>query len=280
MKRVFFFFLGKGDMAIENEVVLTKMKFFKNFQEKLLNAEDFVSNISMSEQDISTPLQVEEAILVNSAELEPNMVESKEDYLSEIFASTQLPCLYKFESEDSGVEMPSGANSPSTPTSSEQSFVVHSRESSCDSGNPNPPIQASSHLLFMEKSTQSLHTEPALCTYVQETNHTLLQDRQEDEIDNIPLEVVGDSGRLENKALVKNIESCEDGSVCAETVNTITGGDASEDTGPIIYAINAYEGNMEIDLQQQPLRKSTTSDSLDEYMDKCCRLSEVTITFN
>ncbi|MCJ8730621.1 hypothetical protein PDJAM_G00186600 [Pangasius djambal] len=264
---------GKGDMALESEVVLTKMKLFKNVHEKLLNTEDFASNVSMSEQDIPTPLKAEEEISVNSVAPEPNMVESKKDYLSAIFSSSQLPGLYKFESEDSGVEMPSGANSPSTPTGSEQSFVVHSRESSCDSGNPNPHIRASSCLLSLEQSTDSLQTEPASCTYAQETNLTVLQD--EDEMDNVQLEVVRDSERLENGTLVKASESSEDGSVCAETVDTITEGDAAEDTGSIIHAIDAYDGNMEVDLQQQPLRKSTTSDSLDEYMEECCRLSEV-----
>lgn len=266
-------------MALESEVVLTKMKFFKNFQEKLSGEsnEDSVSNMSMPEQDVPTPHQAEEAISVSSAAPEPNMVESKKDYLSAIF-----PGLYKFESEDSGVEMPSGANSPSTPTGSEQSFVVHSRESSCDSGKPNPHIRAGRHLLSLEKSTESLQTDPASCTYAQETNLTILQDSPEDEMDNVQLEVVRDSERLENGTSVKASESCEDGSVCTETVDTITEGDAAEDTGPMIHVIGAYEGNMEVDLQQQPLRKSTTSDSLDEYMDECCRLSEVTfnITFN
>lgn len=267
-------------MALESEVVLTKMKFFKNFQEKLLNTEDSVSNMSMPEQDIPTPLQAEEASSVTSAAPEPNMADSKKDYLSAIFSSTQLPGLYKFESEDSGVEMHSGANSPSTPTGSEQSFVVHSRESSCDSGNPNPHVRASSHLLSLEKSTGSLQTDPTSYTYAQETNITVLQDRPEDEVDNVQPEVVRDSERLENGTLVKASESCEDGSVCTEIVDTVIDGDADEDTGLTIHAIDAYEGNMEVDLQHQPLRKSTTSDSLDEYMDECCRLSEVTLTFN
>lgn len=266
---------GKGDMALESEVVLTKMKLFKNFHEKLLNTEDSVSNMSMSEQDIPTPLQSEEAISVNSAAPEPKMLESKKDYLSAIFSSSQLPGLYKFESEDSGVEMPSGANSPSTPTSSEQSFVVHSRESSCDSSNPNSHIQASSRLLSLEQSTESLQTESASCTYAQETKLTVLQDRPEDEMDNVKLEVVKDSESLENGTLEKASESCEDGSLCADTIDTITEGDADEDTGSIIHAIDTFDRNMEVDLQQQPLRKSTTSDSLDEYMEECCRLSEV-----
>lgn len=266
-------------MALENEVVLTKMKLFKNFHEKLLNTEDCVSNMSVFEQDISTPLQAEESLTsVNTAAPEPNMVESKKDYLSTIFSNSQLPGLYKFESEDSGVEMPSGANSPSTPTSSEQSFVVHSRESSCDSGNPNPHIRDSSHLLSLEQSTESLQTESASCTYVQETNLTVLQDRPENEMDSIQLEIVRDSERIENGMLVTASERCQDGSVCADTVDTITEGDAADHTGSISHAIDSYDRNMEVDLQQQPLRKSTTSDSLDEYMEECCRLSEVTIT--
>lgn len=266
-------------MALENEVVLTKMKLFKNFHEKLLNTEDCVSNMSVFEQDISTPLQAEESLTsVNTAAPEPNMVESKKDYLSTIFSNSQLPGLYKFESEDSGVEMPSGANSPSTPTSSEQSFVVHSRESSCDSGNPNPHIRDSSHLLSLEQSTESLQTESASCTYVQETNLTVLQDRPENEMDSIQLEIVRDSERIENGMLVTASERCQDGSVCADTVDTITKGDAADHTGSISHAIDSYDENMEVDLQQQPLRKSTTSDSLDEYMEECCRLSEVTIT--
>lgn len=41
-----------------------------------------------------------------------------------IFPESTLIKLDKFESEDSGVELPSEANSPSSPTSSEQSFAL------------------------------------------------------------------------------------------------------------------------------------------------------------
>ncbi|KAM9477755.1 uncharacterized protein Hap1MRO34_010541 [Clarias gariepinus] len=266
---------GKGDMTLESEVVLTKMKLFKNVHEKLLNTEDSVSNMSMSMQDIPIPLQAVEAISLNSATPEPNIVESKKDYLSAIFSSSQLPGLYKFESEDSGVEMHSGANSPSTPTGSEQSFVIHSRESSCDSGNPNPHIRASSCLLSLEKSTDSLQTEPESCTCAQETMLMVLQDGPQDELDHVQHEVVRDSEMLANGLMVKAPESAEDVSLCVETADTITEADAAEDTGLILHAIDAYDRNVEVDLQQQPLRKSTTSDSLDEYMEQCCRLSEV-----
>ncbi|TSK22806.1 hypothetical protein Baya_2164 [Bagarius yarrelli] len=262
-------------MALESEVVLTKMKFFKNVQEKLVNTEDSVSNMSMCDQDMSTTLQAEEAISVNSVAHETNIINAKTHYLSTIFSSSQLPGLYKFESEDSGVEMPSGANSPSTPTGSEQSFVVHSRESSCDSGNPNLHVRPSSHLLSLEKSTDSLQSEQSSCTYPQETNLAVLENRPEDEMDNGQLEVERDSEVLENGIMVTASKLCKDGLECAELVDTITDSETVEDTGSLPYAISAYEENIEVDLQQQPLRKSTTSDSLDEYMNECCRLSEV-----
>uniref|UniRef100_W5MT92 Si:ch211-250c4.4 n=1 Tax=Lepisosteus oculatus TaxID=7918 RepID=W5MT92_LEPOC len=37
----------------------------------------------------------------------------------------------------------------------------------------------------------------------------------------------------------------------------------------------AYDDMTEVELEEQPLQKYPTSDSLDEYMDECCRLSEV-----
>ncbi|XP_017580056.1 uncharacterized protein si:ch211-250c4.3 [Pygocentrus nattereri] len=268
---------GKGDMTLENEVVLTKMKFFNNVHEKPLNAEDTLSTVSMSmsEQDISAPLQAEEAISVHSAPPETNMEDSKKDYLSVIFSDSKLPILYKFESEDSGVEMPSGANSPSTPTGSEQSFVVHSRESSCDSGTLNPPIPSTSPILLLEQSTDSLETEQTSCMYDQEDNLMLLEDRPKDQTDSVLLESSGDSERAENGTLGNISEIHVDGLVCGDTAEERAEGEAAEDTESSNHSIEAYDGNMGAELQQQPLRKSTTSDSLDEYMEECCRLSEV-----
>ncbi|XP_072534062.1 uncharacterized protein [Salminus brasiliensis] len=266
---------GKGDMALENEVVLTKMKLFNNFQEKLLIAEDSVSTVSMSvsEQDVSVPLHAEEVISVHSAP--PNMEESKKDYLSAIFSDSKLPILYKFESEDSGVEMPSGANSPSTPTGSEHSFVVHSRESSCDSGTLNPPLPSSSPILLLEQSASSLETEQTSGTYTQEDELTILEGRPEDQTDSVLLEATGDSERSGHETLGDISEIHEDALVCADTVEERAESEVAEDTGSRRHSIEAYDGNTGVELQHQPLRKSTTSDSLDEYMEECCRLSEV-----
>ncbi|XP_066535461.1 uncharacterized protein si:ch211-250c4.3 isoform X2 [Hoplias malabaricus] len=262
---------GKGDIALENDVVLTKMKLFSNLQEKLLNAEDSVSTVSMSmsEQDMSAPLQAEEAISVHSAPAESSLEKSKKEYLSAIFADSKLPILYKFESEDSGVEMPSGANSPSTPTGSEQSFVVHSRESSCDSGTLNPPIPSSSPILLLEQSTGSLEAEQTSCIYDQEDNLTVLENRPENQTDNILPEITGDSERCEDGPLRNSFEIHEN------DLEEIVESETAEDTGSRNHCIKAYDDDTGSESQQQSLRKSTTSDSLDEYMEECCRLSEV-----
>ncbi|XP_030626235.1 uncharacterized protein LOC115808975 [Chanos chanos] len=269
---------GKGDMMLENEVVLTKMKLFHNFSDRLLNIDDSVSTISMtmSEQDASEPVQAE-VISVHSAPPEQVTV-PKTDYLSTIFSDSQLPRLYKFESEDSGVELPSGANSPSTPTGSEQSFVVHSRESSCDSGNPNSDTPASDPLLLLEKCPDTIETEQT-CTGARESDDLELENRTEaEERAYIHLaDITEVSEGAEDGTLRNTTEDCEGGLECPDsgltTAQTAETADESKQSSP--DSIEAYDGNTGAEFQQQPLRKSTTSDSLDEYMEECCRLSEV-----
>uniref|UniRef100_A0A3Q3QN11 Uncharacterized protein n=1 Tax=Monopterus albus TaxID=43700 RepID=A0A3Q3QN11_MONAL len=138
---------GDSNTVLDSEVVLTKLKLFSNFNERLLMADTATSAISRAERKILLPTKVSKVNShLDSKSRQPHM-ESGSDYLPTIFSDSQLPGLYKFESEDSGVELPSGANSPSTPTESEQSFVVHSRESSCGSCNLNSAQQASSNPL-------------------------------------------------------------------------------------------------------------------------------------
>ncbi|XP_076830930.1 uncharacterized protein LOC143476574 isoform X2 [Brachyhypopomus gauderio] len=264
---------GKEDVVVGSEVVLTKMKFFNAFHEKLLSAEDSVSTVSMSEseQDSSAPLQVEEMISLHSVAPEPTMIEPKKDYLSAIFSNGPLPRLYKFESEDSGVEMPSGANSPSTPTGSEQSFVVHSRGSSCDSSTLNSSIPANGPLLLLDQSTGSLEAVETSRTYTQEDHLTVLEDSPEDETDNILLGIAGDSEGPQDRASESLVSGGhEESLVGADTIEAeeMAGGD----TGSKCH--DADDGNTGLELKQQMVRNST-SDSLDEYMEECCRLSEV-----
>lgn len=262
-------------MTSESEVVLTKMKFFNNFQEKLLIAEDSLSTVSMSvsEQDVSIQLHGDEAISVHSAVPELNM--AKKDYLSGMFTSSKLPSLYKFESEDSGVEMPSGANSPSTPTGSEHSFVVHSRESSCDSGNQDSEIPVNSlPLHLLGQSTDSLQTEKAPCTCTQNNIPEVLQDRLENKMANVLPNLEGDLDVIESRTIEDTLESFTEDSACVGTLETRTNSEDNEESTPRSHVIEAYDGNVGVEVQQHPLRKSTTSDSLDKYMEECCRLSE------
>lgn len=259
-------------MALENEVVLTKMKLLNNFHEQLPNAEDSVSTVSMSvsEQDVSAAAQAEEAISINSAP-EPHTAELKKNYLSVMFANSQLPGLYKFESEDSGVEMPSGANSPSTPTGSEHSFVVHSRESSCDSGNQDSHVEADDPLHLLKQNTSLLKTEQITRMDMENSIQTVLELCQEDKMDNILLNAAGDK---ECRTFGDSSEVFQEAVFCVETVEVRAESEVEPNAESRSHAMEAYDGKMVLELQ--PLRKSTTSDSLDEYMEECCRLSEVT----
>ncbi|XP_033998078.1 uncharacterized protein si:ch211-250c4.3 isoform X2 [Trematomus bernacchii] len=251
---------GKGDRDAvqDSEVVLTKIKLFSNFQERLLMAEDLVSTLStasVSEQDISEP--------ITASELKYRLDEkSGPDYLSAIFSDSQLPRLYTFESEDSGVELPSGANSPSTPTGSEHSFVVHSRESSCNS-------------CILNSDPASLHDE-----------HTSEIHQAEDSVD-ISLSTAGDtqdnvfthSEELSPAVrvdLLTEREQCR-AEMCEQLQDTRAVRDrtCSEDTRPRKHSSpGACDDMMDNDCEPEPIGRSDTIDSLKDYMDQCCRLSE------
>ncbi|XP_052429176.1 uncharacterized protein si:ch211-250c4.3 [Carassius gibelio] len=267
---------GKGDIVLDNDVVLTKMKLLNNVPEKLLNVEDSIStiSISMSEQDNTEPLQADEVISVHSTAPETTVPEPKTDYLSSIFVDSELPRLYKFESEDSGVEMTSGATSPSTPTGSEQSFVVHSRESSCDSGNLNSLVPADNPL---EDSSVFLETEQTSFKCAKQDTLTILGDRTEEEnVDDDLIDIIADSERSKDRTLRNTMEDCKDAIEIMEAQEEITDTAMAEDTMSMSQcSIEAYDGKTGPEFHQRPLRKSTTSDSLDEYMEECCRLSEV-----
>ncbi|CAL8255659.1 unnamed protein product [Lota lota] len=282
---------GKGDMLLDSEVVLTKMKIFQNFSEKLLISEDSFStsscSVSVCEQEVSEPNRTsEENPHLNEGPSSPSE-DAGSNYLCAIFSDSQLPRLYKFESEDSGVELPSGANSPSTPTGSEQSFVVHSRESSCDSCRLNASALISDQRISSSKTCeseenqttgsstdadgdgvgddvedtllQSTMTEEELSFCIQQTDVTVVEELVEaccgDVLERSPDSVVQVVGS-ETQAAVEEEEMRP-----SEQPNMeLRDGEEEED---VFHPMTSA------------LRKSSTSDSLEEYMDECCRLSEV-----
>lgn len=211
---------------LDSEVVLTKIKCLRNFQERLHATDHCGSNATKDARLLHT--------------------EASDD-ASAIFPESQLTRLYKFESEDSGVEMPSGANSPSTPTSSEQSFALC--ESPCHSdqlaASPQEPRQAD------------------------RTDESVAPDAEDDS--------PSTSEELESSTLTEE-RSGEDGGGDA----TLGGGDGGECGANEARLLGEELPGLDrdstaTDKQSEDARGSGDEQSLEEYMDECCRLSEVSV---
>ncbi|XP_041922418.1 uncharacterized protein si:ch211-250c4.3 isoform X2 [Alosa sapidissima] len=267
---------GKGDALLDSEVVLTKMKVLNNF-EKLLSLDDSVSTLSLSVSEHGMP-ELSKAAEVSSVKSAPTGQESKDDYLSAMFSDPQLPRLYKFESEDSGVEMPSGATSPSTPSGSEQSFVVHSRESSCDSR----ALPSQEPLLLLgDECAEMLEMSD-----VHQLDETVIAGALETDLTEVDGLAEGEDteGQFEQETSDSDLERPEDGSL--RNPSELCEGESEQQrergserpAGEDDTRSRTECPDQACDdaaTEGAALRKSTTSDSLDEYMEECCRLSEV-----
>ncbi|XP_012710156.2 uncharacterized protein si:ch211-250c4.3 [Fundulus heteroclitus] len=270
---------GKEDRnaVLDSEVVLTKMKLFNNFNEKLLMAEDSVSTVStasVSDQDTLDPSKASEA---NSHLEDKPQIESGSEYLPAIFSDSRLSRLYKFESEDSGVELPSGANSPSTPTGSEKSFVVHSRESSCASCNlysgstsPNPLVTNSQN----SNVTEPKCSEKKLNTTV-DTQDNVLTDRKEFDPSAVTVKLY--IGEEMDRGEASGF-TCEDVREKSEHCDVVISSNVEKSSKSINVAEEPLTARCKdmtgTDVKTESLRRSDTRDSLEDYMDKCCKLSE------
>lgn len=186
-----------------------------------------------------------------------------------------LPKLAKFESEDSGVELPSGANSPSTPTGSEKSFVLHSRDSSCDSGVLSASSSPAAGHIIMRMCSDTVDaclcnsTNPEGCCArpvdVIQSSATSLEDAVNYSKGSNPDETFG---RSQGECLEDQLGERNDTSALP---TSLMGAERSSGD----HSKANLASLQEIPVQGHPLRKYPTSDSLDEYMDECCRLSEV-----
>ncbi|KAM4592197.1 uncharacterized protein PAE49_021556 [Odontesthes bonariensis] len=273
---------GKGnrDTVLDRGVVLTKMKLFRNLNERLLMADDSVSTIStgsVSDQDI---LDLTKASVVNSHLQDKSTQPQKEcgsDYLSSIFSHSQLPKLYKFESEDSGVEMPSGANSPSTPTGSEHSFVVHSRESSCDSCNLNSDPNRLPNRLGLNSPSSKIKkakdsVDDSLNTTVDTQDNVFIH---KEEFSSSATTVELNKGKVMDQSEVSEGFPEEDGEKLGQSEETISLTERSCSENMRSTQQSSTETcDVTIGKDVEPLRQSATRGSLEEYMDQCCRLSE------
>lgn len=220
-----------------------KMKLFNNFHEKLLIADDTTVSLKpYCEQEFTKASEMNSQPDERSSELQ---TECSSNYKSD----SQLPRLYQFESEDSGVELASGANSLSTPFATEKSFVVHSRESSCDSKSDcisipyteNSETRQTLDLVdtSVAATTQDLHLE-------EHSFSTITGDMKEGQaMDKVQMKSLGtdpEDGKKVSENF-KHMSQC--GKECAERTS------------------NQFE--------PEPL----TIESLEEYIDHCCRMSKV-----
>ncbi|XP_020482390.2 uncharacterized protein si:ch211-250c4.3 [Labrus bergylta] len=266
---------GKGDRdaVLDTEVVLTKMKLFSNLHEGLLISDDSsstISTVSGLEQHITDPTNASDEQSHQDEKCIQPRIES--DYLSAIFSDSQLPRLYKFESEDSGVELPSGANSPSTPTGSEQSFVVHSRESSCDSCNLNSDATTLPDKLVTYVQSSEIKQEE---DSVQNSPSTAVDTQDDVFIPSVELHIGEDDDIDPCRASGVSPEGDEVISGELKEQNTITERTCLEDTRPRRKSsTDACDDMMDKNFEPESRWRSGTSESLEEYMDECCRLSE------
>ncbi|XP_075278898.1 uncharacterized protein LOC142361605 isoform X3 [Opisthocomus hoazin] len=201
--------------------------------------------------------------------------------LSAFESKCRLHRFSKFESEDSGVELPSGANSPSTPTGSEKSFVLHSRDSFCDSGvlstSSSPEID---HLIMRtckERARKASHQDP------ESEKRAECHSQEEDAVQH-PAVSLEDFSVPQEESPAEHFDQRERESLDKEPTPEmdLPGESPLPNPAPVeepkTIADNFPEnlGSMQdLPVHGHQLKKYPTSDSLDEYMDECCRLSEV-----
>lgn len=226
---------------LDSEVVLTKVKSLRNSQERR-HAGDATKAAELLHAEAS-------------------------DDASAIFPEPQRTGLYKFESEDSGVELPSGANSPSTPTSSEQSFALHSRKSSCDSPNLNSGSAA-----FTDELAALAREDPQRAD---STDESATRDAEEDSP--ATAEELGSSTSTGERSdedgagATTSGPSRGDGEECGR----LEGGDSGGAVGQFAEQRPGVERDSTTDQRFEHARGDGDTQSLDEYMAQCCRLSEV-----
>ncbi|XP_059509169.1 uncharacterized protein si:ch211-250c4.3 isoform X2 [Stegostoma tigrinum] len=175
--------------------------------------------------------------------------------------------LYKSESEDSGVELPSGTNSPSTPSGSEQSFNVHRRESSCDSE--------------MALSIVSLSPGAQHCPFTADCHNPDQCSKEDPRPREAPVQIkklptatanwkkTNNASRNTNQSpTVINEEVAQPRHVSLVEI-------VIADTNSAAKLNGAGKHVSETPLNQETLKRRPSSDSLNDYMEECCRLSQV-----
>ncbi|XP_025048978.1 uncharacterized protein LOC102375178 isoform X3 [Alligator sinensis] len=268
---------GKKSPPSEDKVVLTHMKMLSNEGSQDLES---AAAPDCAEESRLPQVNIQGNLDVTDTPANPDYTATLSD-LSTLETQCRLHRFSKFESEDSGVELPSGANSPSTPKGSEKSFVLHSRDSSCDSG-----------VLSASSSPEIDHIIMRTCQDPEEANQHAPESKKQVE----HYSQVIDSMQIPASSL-EDFSNCQKGESPDQLFGQSKGQSLEEepsnetdlpihDTPPTVPPMEEQKtttshyketfGSMQdLQIHGNQLKKYPTSDSLDEYMDECCRLSEV-----
>lgn len=271
----------------DSKVVLTNIKMISS---KTNQSEGLMQDPPVTTDSLEGPGTSDPSDLLEHQAILDTVTDSpvKAEYLATLpglntFASKcRLPLLAKFESEDSGVELPSGANTPLTPKGSEKSFVLHSRDSSCDSGVLSASSSPAASHPIMRMCKDSLCILPVPCVDA----CLCLSDGKTSEEPSAE-----QAATIQASAGSEGVAFCpggQDPAMSSLSSNQGEGLEGKPSDGVNIFppsTIPEGEGGarddpseevlQEMPQQGHPMRKYSTSDSLDEYMDECCRLSEV-----
>ncbi|XP_010156123.1 PREDICTED: uncharacterized protein LOC104514212, partial [Eurypyga helias] len=284
----------KKSPPAEDKVILTHMKILSNegIQNPGLIPEAPADTACTGESHLpgsSLPPDCQESPNEAAAPADPDYADAlaSRDYvatlpdLSAFESKCRLHRFSKFESEDSGVELPSGANSPSTPTGSEKSFVLHSRDSFCDLGmlstSPSPEID---HLIIRtckERARKVRQGDPESekqTEYYSQESDAVQGPTASLEDFSVPQEENPNEHFDQSKRQSLEKEPTPEADLPRES--TLPTPAPTEEPKTIADNFPENFGSMQdLQIHGHQLKRYPTSDSLDEYMDECCRLSEV-----
>lgn len=247
------------------------MKLFNTFHERLLVADNSTFS-TKSFRELESTKASEMKSHQDDKQSGKLQNESSSDYMSAILSDPRLQRIYKFESEDSGVELPSGANSPSTPTASEQSFVVHSRESSCDSGNSkSDSTSLTDNLVPYAQSSEIKETEVSLDinTAVKTQDNVFLYSEE--------VSSSSEGGELHKREAMDRGQYTDSGNSPEENekMSEELGESSAANERTCFKHMRHYEKQCDEMMSNPFALVPVTSESLEDYMDQCCRISEV-----
>ncbi|XP_051937066.1 uncharacterized protein si:ch211-250c4.3 isoform X2 [Hippocampus zosterae] len=234
------------DSVLDSAVVLTKIKRFGNFNDRLAKVDNFPS--THSDEKISH--HSKDSLVDFPADEKSGQCQTytNADDLSGIFSGSQLTRLYKFESEDSGVELSSG-NAPSSPRGSDQNFAVHSRESSCDSSNlKSYPSTHSDEQTKHQQNSDISQPQADISSLPSRTEVQTCEDLETDLYSSLPVNPEGEEEMIEKLQKTKN----------------------SKARNPSLS--ETYNNKADSDLAS--LKGSGTRDNFVKHVDKCCIQSE------